>query len=55
MTALDQAAADITAELDRRQELDDDALHEAFQKAAEHHENEGADRLRAWALETYTT
>ena len=40
--------------LDRRIESDDDALHEAFQLAAEHHENDGADRLRAFALEKYT-
>ena len=48
------AREELRETLDRRVESDDDALHEAFQLAAEHHENDGADRLRAFALEKYT-
>ena len=55
MTVHEFLASTETADLlTERQELDDDALHEAFQLAAEHHENPGADLLRAFALERYS-
>ena len=47
------AREELRETLDRRIESDDAALHEAFQLAAEHHENDGADRLRAWAIERH--
>lgn len=56
MTVHEFLAAEDTADAlaQRRDTDDDDALHEAFALAAENHGNDGADRLRCWALESYS-